>query len=363
MPEKFTILLLSAPIGSGHRLAAQALEQVLREREDVEVIHGDVFAFFPHFLGTLFLHTYLWILSRCPWLYAFVYKWGNREGGSLWLRAILNRALALLGRNYLRKIAPAAVLATHATPAGIISCYKEQHPDLWLGAVVTDFCVHRWWLCEGVDAYFVADERLRDKIHLPAEIIASGIPVRRDFQNLSASECRAAFGWGRDEKICLLMGGGEGLLPMRELVSALREEHLPGLKLVALTGHNAELAQSLKINFPSLEVYGFREDVPRMLAGADVLLTKAGGLTAAEALASGVELVIYKPLPGQEQGNAAFLHAHYGARVAHDVAAVVRAVREFCETDAGARRKAARGNILAAGEICDYVLKKLRERE
>ena len=63
--KKYTVLLLSAPIGSGHRLAAEALEQAFADRPEVEVIHGNIFDFFPHFLGKAFLGTYLWILKCC----------------------------------------------------------------------------------------------------------------------------------------------------------------------------------------------------------------------------------------------------------------------------------------------------------
>lgn len=151
--KKYTVLLLSAPIGSGHRLAAEALEQAFADRPEVEVIHGNIFDFFPQFLGKAFLGTYLWILKCCPWLYKLAYSWGNKQGGSLWLRELLNRLLARLGGSYLRSVQPDAVIATHATPAGIIGYYKKQHPKLWLGAVVTDFTIHRWWVCDGVDTY------------------------------------------------------------------------------------------------------------------------------------------------------------------------------------------------------------------
>ena len=95
--KKYTVLLLSAPIGSGHRLAAEALEQAFADRPEVEVIHGNIFDFFPQFLGKAFLGTYLWILKCCPWLYKLAYSWGNKQGGSLWLRELLNRLLAWLG--------------------------------------------------------------------------------------------------------------------------------------------------------------------------------------------------------------------------------------------------------------------------
>ena len=81
--KKLKILILSAPIGSGHRMAASALEEALLRLENVEVVQGNVFDFFPSAIGKAFLKFYETVLAVCPWLYAFSYRWSNRDGGSL----------------------------------------------------------------------------------------------------------------------------------------------------------------------------------------------------------------------------------------------------------------------------------------
>lgn len=361
--KRYTVLLLSAPIGSGHKLAAEALEQALGAYEEVKVIHGSIFDFFPHFLGTAFLTTYLWILKCCPWLYKLAYSWGNKKDGSLWLRSLLNRLLAALGRSYLQSVQPDAVVATHATPAGIIGYYKAQHPNLWLGAVITDFTIHRWWICDGVDTYFIADELLRQKMPTQAEVKAYGIPVRKQFLHHDKGACREKFGWGTDERVCLLMGGGEGLLPMEKIIAALHKAKLTKLRLVAVTGHNEKLEAALKEKYgDSMEIYGFREDVPQLMAGADMIITKAGGLTSAEVLASGLELVIYKPLPGQEEGNAAFLHRHCGAFVAHNMAELVAYAAGAGADAQKLAASRAHAHPLAAQKIAEYIWQKLQNK-
>ena len=323
--KKYTVLLLSAPIGSGHRLAAEALEQAFADRPEVKVIHGNIFDFFPQFLGKAFLGTYLWILKCCPWLYKLAYSWGNKQGGSLWLRELLNRLLARLGGNYLRSVQPDAVIATHATPAGIIGYYKKQHPKLWLGAVVTDFTIHRWWVCDGVDTYFIADELLRDKLDTDADIQATGIPVRQQFMiKHDKQKCREFFGW--------------------------------------VTGHNEALAAKLQAKYgATAEIYGFREDVPQLMAGADMIITKAGGLTSAEVLASGLDLLIYKPLPGQEEGNAAFLQQYCGALVARSADELVQHIKNSTVSPREAAACSEHAHPLAAQQIVDYVMQKLQK--
>ena len=79
------------------------------------------------------------------------------------MREFINGALAYLGSGFIKKVAPDVVIATHATPAGIMSIYKRRkQSSLYLCGVVTDYTVHTWWICDGVDTYFIADERLRN---------------------------------------------------------------------------------------------------------------------------------------------------------------------------------------------------------
>ncbi|MBS1360842.1 MAG: hypothetical protein HPZ77_01780 [Acidaminococcaceae bacterium] len=268
-----------------------------------------------------------------------------------------------MGGSYLRSMQPDAVIATHATPAGIIGYYKKQHPKLWLGAVVTDFTIHRWWVCDGVDTYFIADELLRDKLTTTADIQATGIPVRQQFMiKHDKQKCREFFGWDENERVCLLMGGGEGLLPMAEIIAALQRAALKNLRVVAVTGHNEALAAQLQAKYgATAEIYGFREDVPQLMAGADMIITKAGGLTSAEVLASGLDLLIYKPLPGQEEGNAAFLQQYCGALVARSTDELVQHIKNSTLSPREAAACSEHAHPLAAQQIVDYVMQRLQK--
>ena len=83
--KKLKILIMSAPIGSGHRMAAVALEEALLRLENVEVVQGNVFDFFPSVIGKAFLKFYGTVLKFCPFLYELSYRWSNQGGGSLWM--------------------------------------------------------------------------------------------------------------------------------------------------------------------------------------------------------------------------------------------------------------------------------------
>lgn len=359
------ILILSAPIGSGHKMTAQALVEALKNRKDIEIIEGDVFSFMPQWVGKAFLFCYLKLLQICPWLYGLAYSSGKsstaknleQEQRHLWVRNWLNSCLLKLGKAYLDGIKPDIVIATHATPLGIMSLYKEQYHELWLGAVVPDYNIHAWWLYENVDAYFVADAKLKARFPDDVRVEALGLPIRAAFGVASRTECRAKFGFKADEKIVLLMGGGDGLLPMEELVKAIFNAQLPNTRLVVIAGKNEELVQKLQqcyadIREEKLQVYGFREDAPELLTAADVLISKAGAVTAAEALACGIKYIIYKPLPGQETCNAKFLASYHDAKIADNLQMVVQYLQEAKDTMIVPQKDLQQ----ASKRICDYVL-------
>ncbi len=321
--KKLKILILSAPIGSGHRMAAAALEEALLRLENVEVVQGNVFDFFPSVIGKAFLKFYETVLAVCPWLYALSYRWSNQGGGSLWMRNLLNGFLLRLGKPFIEEVNPDAVFSTHATPTGILSLYKQKYDgSLWLGVVVTDFTVHRWLVCPGVDAYFVADEKLTGQIDSAAgqsetvpALYGWGIPVRGRFtEKQEPAEVRRATrnrsGWPADAFVCLLAGGGGGMLPMEEIVRSLQNEKFKDIYVVAVTGHNDGLRKKLEAmqkgfsktetvdSISRLTVLGFTDEMPQLMQAADVVITKAGGVSLAECLECGANILIYHPLPG-----------------------------------------------------------------
>jgi processive 1,2-diacylglycerol beta-glucosyltransferase len=80
-----------------------------------------------------------------------------------------------------------------------------------------------------------------------------------------------------------------------------------------------------------LKVFGFVDHVRTMMAAADILVTKAGGLTLAEALAAELPVICFGSLPGQEARNERFaamagvgLVAGSGAQLQRVIAAALR---------------------------------------
>jgi processive 1,2-diacylglycerol beta-glucosyltransferase len=209
-----------------------------------------------------------------------------------------------------------------------MSAYKNEFADAPpVVAIVTDFAVHRFWMHANIDRYVVATVAMRDALVRrglrPDAISVSGIPVRGEF--VPSGESRAKLSErlhlppGR--QVVLLMGGGLGIAPIERMLRALKPVRVP-IVAVVVAGKNARISRRLtetadSVSFP-IRALPFVENVYDYMHAADVLVTKPGGLTTAEALVAQVPLVICKPLPGQEERNA---------RVLIEAGAAVRARR------------------------------------
>jgi processive 1,2-diacylglycerol beta-glucosyltransferase len=195
--------------------------------------------------------------------------------------------------------------------------YKRMFPDAPpVVAIVTDFGIHGFWIHENVDRYVVATEAMRVALLArrirPEAILVGGIPVRAEFASRPRSRAQLweRLNLPRDRHVVLLMGGGLGIAPIERMLAALKSVRMP-LAAVVIAGKNARMRRRLTDIVESVEypvrALPFVENVYEYMHAADVLVTKPGGLTTAEALVAQIPMVLCKPLPGQEERNARFL--------------------------------------------------------
>ena len=99
------------------------------------------------------------------------------------------------------------------------------------------------------------------------------------------------------------MGGGYGSLPTStSFYEALNR--LPDVHVTVVTGRNQKLYDKLHGRFEGMSVLGFTNQVVRLMADADLVVTKAGGISLFEAVAAEVPILIFKPQLVQEEDNA-----------------------------------------------------------
>jgi processive 1,2-diacylglycerol beta-glucosyltransferase len=219
-------------------------------------------------------------------------------------------------------------MASHALAELRRQGAAEPRPLLW--ALVTDLVsIHHAWLQPGVDRYIAGCIEgaavLRARGGLPTHaVIACGLPIDGSF---------AAVGRTRQAPAALhtvlVAGGGDGAGSLVEVAQAIAGSRLVP-RVIAVCGRNHRAYQRLheaSQRLPGLAVHGYVDDMAARVAQADVLVTKAGSVTLAEAAAAACPMVISMALPGQEADNRALL-THYGAGiVAEGTAATLCALR------------------------------------
>jgi 1,2-diacylglycerol 3-beta-galactosyltransferase len=177
-------------------------------------------------------------------------------------------------------------------------------------------------------------QRARER-GIPVErIYHLGHPVHPKFEDVSNSkqQCRTHLGLPSEKTVALLMAGGEGGGKLLPTTLALAKSKLP-LHLVVVTGRNAALRAKLNELAPSLPtpmtILGYCDNVPELMRAADLLVTKAGPGTIAEASLAEVPVVVYDFIPGQEFGNLEYVRTNGIGVVALTTNDVVRSVRRI----------------------------------
>lgn len=346
------ILLLSADFGSGHLQAGRAVARAC------ESLHPGAVTRTAN-LDNRFLRMlsggYLQLLARAPGAYRRLY---HAPVGAT-MRTVIRTGIERAVRQEIERMLPTAVAATHPFP-GAAAAHLRLRGRLRapLAMILTDFAPHRVWVHPGVDQYFVASEDAAEELALMgaerSRITVSGIPVRQGF---GARQRRPSGG-----AHILVMGGGLGLGPILEAVDSLAAQPDRAMRITVVCGSNEGLRATLALRHggdPRVAILGYASDVAGLMRDADLLVSKPGALTASEALAAGLPMILLDPLPGHEEENAAWLTASGAATVADSVG-VGRTALGICSSSRLPRMQAcalAAGRPEAASLVAQFLLR------
>jgi processive 1,2-diacylglycerol beta-glucosyltransferase len=337
------ILLLTGSLGDGHIQAARAIAEAAGfYRPDAEVVVIDYMEWTHPRLHAAGRFCYMQWVKSLPSLYGYLYRKtrGDNRWSALFKRIKAFRTYRML--ELLRDVRPTKVVSTFPAAAAAMSFLRSAGwTDIPTVTVMTDYTDHSYWIHPHTDAYLVAAEHVRQallRLRVPESRIAvTGIPVRQSFaQAYDRAQLQAKHGLDPSLPTVLVMGGGCGLIG-KQLLTVLQKEEFPTpIQFVVVCGRNEKLQQSLEEEKPKLEakgghrlhVTGYVNYVHELMASADLIVTKPGGLTVAEALALGLPMLLYKPLPGQEQANAAYLVESGAAALAADAGDLAARLRQ-----------------------------------
>jgi processive 1,2-diacylglycerol beta-glucosyltransferase len=362
------VLILSAPYGSGHDRVAAALGQAFVAEGATAEVRDHFRCFVSPAFARLSTALFWLVLRRAPALWGLAYARSASLPTGSPLMAGMNRLGARALGRYLRAARPDAVVHVHPTPAGALSWLRRRgEAGCPHGLVVTDFVAHAQWIYPDVDRFFVPAEEIRQGLAargVPAErVVATGIPIDAAFAApVDRPALRRALGLDPEVPVALAVGGMHGWLGgLAEVCAVLARLPVP-FQVVAVCGRHARLAATLRARFggdPRFRILGYVAEMHRVMGAVDLVVTKAGAATCAEALALERPLLFYRSLPGQERANEAYLvGARAGVR-ARDAAELAARLRTLLEEPAARARMAAAARRLRRPDAARHVAKEM----
>jgi len=317
------ILIFYASFGGGHLSAANSIKQCIDENfEGYETSLVDCLLYLNKPINKISTIAYKEMAKKFPWAWGEVYSHSQR-GPMAHISSTANNLMAKKLLKLLREYSPDIVISTHPFGSQMVSYLKRKALiDCKLATIMTDFAPHEQWLVgkEQVDYFFVSHEKMRQELiddNIPAEkVFATGIPISKRFlMTYNREEIMNSFNLNLNKKVILLFGGGEFGLGREQTLKILKSfiTHSSNHQIVAISGKNEKMKEAFEKLVSELhaedivKVLPYTTQVPELMSIADFVVTKPGGLTSTESLASRLPMVLINPIPGQEEENAKFL--------------------------------------------------------
>ena len=317
------ILIFYGSYGGGHLSAAKSIRDYIEKNySDSQVELVDCVEYVNKLFNKLTTKAYKDFSKNARWIWKHLYY--DSESGSLSrICNTVNRLMAIKLNRLIQEFQPDLIISTHPFSSQMCAILKEKGKlNCKVATILTDYAPHNQWLVksEFIDYYFVAQQGMvddlvsrgvnKDKIHV------TGIPLSSRFlQSYNKQKILEDYGLTSDKNTILFFAGGEFGFGKDKTFNRLKAiiDNLPNLQVVAVAGRNEkmkerfdELVKTTRTE-SNVKILSFTNQVPELMSVSDLVITKPGGLTTTESLASGLPLIIIDPLPGQEEENAEFI--------------------------------------------------------
>ncbi len=344
------VLILYSSSGGGHLAAANNIAQALKllaGSNNLSVTVKDSYDFVHPFKKWQYTKGWQIATTFVPGPYRYLRnRVVHSERAVKQLKKGFKDGADKLGA-YLKDNPYDVIIATHAHAAGIAGILKDVPNNLnfYLAQVYTDYQFHAFYQNKNVDHYFAPAEwvAVQLKKSMPeARVSATGAPINVCFdQRFGPDEAKKKFGVARDNRLVVLVSRGSfgwGNRKNLEIVKSLASLDLP-LHIIAHAGKNKKLAEKMfriacrfKSGGSDIRVLGWVNNMFELMRMTDIYVGKPGGMQVAESLASQTPLLVFDPMPGQEDANVDFIVAQKVGALVKEPIEVVSWVKRFADS-------------------------------
>ena len=317
------ILIFYASYGGGHLNAAKSIHEYLKDSyKNIEVELIDCMKYVNKTIEKVTTKAYNEMAKKAPWAWGRIYS-DSQKGPLAHITSRSNKFMAIKLLKLLREKQPDLIISTHPFGSQMCSYLKRKGKiHAKIATIMTDFAPHDQWLVgsDYTDYYFVAHENMKKylkKKGIPAsKIFATGIPLSSRFlKSYDKENILTELNLKSGKKTILFFGGGKFGLGKTRTIEIFEGfvQYCTDMQIIAIAGKNEKMKMAFekivsKYNRKdSILVFEYTSQIPEFMSISDLVVTKPGGLTTTESLASHLPMVIINPIPGQEEENAKFL--------------------------------------------------------
>lgn len=311
------VLILHISKFGGHSQAAANIKEALEYKEpSLKILNINVVGYFYPRTEKVVDFLYTSMIKHIPSLWGKLYD--RKEVITLlsppW--QLLNYFNRKRFAHFIERFSPQAIVTTQAFPCGIASYHKSFYNlNIPLVAVVTDYCPHKFWLHPEVDVYSVGCRKAKNILISQGvekdKIKILGIPISIEFSlNYSREEVAKLFGFDPNLPAVLIMGGGGGIGCLEDIALCVDKLNIK-CQIIVICGKNRKLynwfTRKKGMFTKPLFYFGYVNFVHKIMDFCDIIITKAGGITMAEALSKNLAIIVVNSIPGQEERNVNYL--------------------------------------------------------
>ena len=317
------ILIFYASYGGGHLNAAKSVNDYLKNNYqaiDVELI--DCMKYVNKTIEKVTTKAYTEMAKKIPWAWGRIYS-DSQKGPFAHITSRSNKIMAIRLLKLLREKQPDLIISTHPFGSQMCSYLKRKGKiSAKIATIMTDFAPHDQWLVgsDFTDFYFVAHEQMKQYLISKGidkqKIFATGIPLSNRFlKSYSKTQILADLNFSPKKKTILFFGGGEFGLGKTKTIEIFEGfvKYCTDMQIISIAGKNEKMKMAFEkivshyLAENRVTVFEYTSQVPEFMSVSDLVVTKPGGLTTTESLASHLPMMIINPIPGQEEENAEFL--------------------------------------------------------
>ena len=323
------ILIFYASYGGGHLKAAESINEcILNNYKDknIEVELIDCMKYVNKAIEKMTTAAYREMAKKMPWAWGKIYN-DSQKGPLAHISSRSNKIMAIKLLRLLREKQPDLIISTHPFGSQMCSYLKRKRKiNAKIATILTDFAPHSQWLVgsDYTDYFFVAHDKMKSYLLSQNieenKIFVTGIPLSNKFLcKYDRNDVLKNFELKDNKFNILFFGGGEFGLGKTRTVEIFEEftkfAKSKDFQVIGIAGKN----EKMKLAFENIvrennceenvKVLEFTNKVPELMSISDLVVTKPGGMTTTESLASELPMIIINPIPGQEVENAEFLES------------------------------------------------------